>query len=280
MKLKNLCRDQLVIANGLYWRYSYDYYLDSMQRMGVQNIELHGNSSHYPCETLSEAELGLLKRKISDAKLRLITVAHDSSYSYPNIASEKKELRLKTLELYRKMLYHASVLGAPQIQLLPGHGAFDDSREENRKRAVESLIAICEEAEKYGIYVILENSSPHNTNVANTTAEILEIFDEVGSNLLVSMLDFCSVAKAGDDFMQAYRALGDRMRYIHACDGTPMGHLVPGEGELDVEGHLRFLDDENYKGYITYEIDHDLYNMEPEKHIQRGLDYMYERMEK
>ncbi len=278
-RLHCLKRSKIVIANGLYWRYSFDYYLNSMENLGVQNIELHGNASHFPIEYISSRELERMRSKITDLGLNVVNLAMDSSYSYPNIASSNATLRQRTVEIYRRLLYAASFFGANTIQLLPGRGDYDQPQKIAVGYACETLQNICDIAATYNIRVILENTSPHNTNVANTTAEAIRLMDAVDRDNIVSMLDFCSVARAGDDFAESFKALGSRMAYIHMCDGTPMGHLVPGEGDLDVDGYLQFLDDVGYDGWLCYEIYHDRYNRDPEEFIRRGLEYLYERME-
>ncbi len=275
---KNLKFSQIVIANGLYWRYSFDYFLDSMTRLGVKNIELHGNASHFPIEYISRDALSVMKRKIEAHGLHVINLAMDSSYSYPNIGSHNTMLREKTIEIYRRLLMAADFFGAKTIQLLPGRGAYDHPYEEAFENACRTLAEICDIADEYGLKVILENTSAHNTNVANSTADAIRVMDAVGKNNLVSMLDFCSTGNAGDDFKTAFEILGDRMSYVHMCDGTPMGHLVPGEGNLDVEGNLQVLDDAGYRGWLCYEIYHDKYNRDPEKYIGKGLEYLRERM--
>lgn len=277
-RLKCLSRSQIVIANGLYWRFSFDYYLDSMTRLGIRNIELHGNASHFPIEYISSRSLRDMRSKIEKRGLKVVNLAMDSSYSYPNIAGSNKRLRERTVEIYRRLLYAAAYFGAGTIQLLPGRGDYDHPREEAQSYACETLREICDAAREYNIRVILENTSPHNTNVANSTSDAIRIMNMTGRDNLVSMLDFCSVACAGDDFADSYRALGDRMAYIHMCDGTPMGHLVPGEGGLDVDGYLGFLDHAGYRGWLCYEIYNDRYDRDPEAHILRGLEYLYERM--
>ncbi len=279
VKFSNLKRSQIVIANGLYWRYSFDYYLDSMLRLGVHNIELHGNVSHFPIEYISSQSIEDMYQKIIGRGLNVVNLAMDSSYSYPNIASSSPQLRERTIEIYKRLLHAASIFGAKTIQLLPGRGDYDRPRKEAQENASDTLRKICAIARGYGIRVILENTSPHNTNVANTTSEAIKVMDETGCDNLISMLDFCSVARAGDDFSKAYKELGKRMGYIHMCDGTPMGHLVPGEGDLDVEGYLGFLDKAVYRGWLCYEIYHDLYDRNPEAHIRRGIEYLYERMD-
>ncbi len=278
IRFKNLKSSQIVIANGLYWRYSFDYFLDSMTRLGIRHLELHGNSSHFPVEFISRDGLLNMKAKLEAHGLQVVNLAVDSSYSYPNIGSHNDKLRDRTVDIYRRLLMAAYLFGAKTIQLLPGRGAYDHPYEEAFENACGSLRKICDIAKEYGIRVIVENSSPHNTNVANSTEDILRLIDAVGKDNLVSMLDFCSAGRAGDDFKTAFEALGDKMCYVHMCDGTPMGHLVPGEGNLDFDGCMKVLDDAGYSGWLCYEIYHDNYNRDPEKHIRRGLEYLYDRM--
>ena len=45
--MSKLLLDQLAATNMVYSRFSFQYFLDSMQRLGVRNIEVYGCTTHF-----------------------------------------------------------------------------------------------------------------------------------------------------------------------------------------------------------------------------------------
>ena len=88
---------------------------------------------------------------------------------------------------------------------------------------------------------------------------------------LAGLLDTCSVGAAKEDFRTCCRRLGGRLQHVHLADGTPMGHLVPGDGALPLRAYLETLDAIGYRQAIGLEIYNWQYDFEPHLHMERAL---------
>lgn len=122
---------------------------------------------------------------------------------------------------------------------------------------------------------VLEAASYNTTNVVYTTKLMRKMIDEIGSRNLKGMLDTCAVAMAGEDFREDMELLGGDMVHLHFADGNPLGHFIPGEGELPLSEYLHVLDDFAYGGAIPFEIYNRKYDFEPEETMKKCLDFMY-----
>lgn len=128
--------------------------------------------------------------------------------------------------------------------------------------------------------VLIESSSYHNTNVGTSVERICQLMDEVGSPALAGLLDTCSVGAAREDFGLCCRRLGTRLQHVHFADGTPMGHLVPGDGDLPLEQYLHILDEVGYAHAIGFEIYNWQYDFEPHLYMERALTTVRQWMER
>ena len=64
--------EQFAIGSFHYPRYPLCYFLDSVQRLGVKNIELWGVAPHLYVDDLTGADVKAIKREIDARGLRLI----------------------------------------------------------------------------------------------------------------------------------------------------------------------------------------------------------------
>ena len=273
--MRNLTAEQLAGANSLYWLYSFDYFLTSMEKLGVSCIDLYTLACHgIDLMQMTAADLRALHRRMRARGVRAGCVLHDTGAGFPNIASENEAVRQRSIRLYRRMVEAAVELEAPKIQLLPGRCGMDLPPEVGWMRAADSLYHISRAAEREGVRVVVEASSYHNTTVGRSTRQVLRLLDQVRSPMLQTMLDICSVYKLGETFEESLRAIGRaRMGHVHLCDGTPMGHLVPGDGNLPVVDCLRALDAFGYRDTLALEIFNERYERDPHTHMQRALAF-------
>jgi sugar phosphate isomerase/epimerase len=73
-----------------------------------------------------------------------------------------------------------------------------------------------------------------------------------------------------DDFV---KTLGKDLNHVHFLDGNPGGHLVPGDGRLDMKHILNVFDEAGYEGYLALEILDRSYVMEPDKALEAAMDW-------
>lgn len=75
---------------------------------------------------------------------------------------------------------------------------------------------------------------------------------------------------------QAVCDLEGNLSHVHIADGVPNGHLIPGEGSLNLPEMLKELDDIKYDGALSLEILNDKYVREP----HTAMEVSYQRLKK
>ena len=82
---------QIAGMNLVYKFYSFDYFLDAMERLGYESIELLPNAPHFYVPDLSASDMSAIRQKIHDHHLTTICYTPDQC-SYPVNISYNSEV--------------------------------------------------------------------------------------------------------------------------------------------------------------------------------------------
>jgi sugar phosphate isomerase/epimerase len=124
------------------------------------------------------------------------------------------------------------------------------------ERVVDALQDLADKAAKHGLIVGLENEHACNIATAQETARVLAAIDH--ENLKVVWDPANAYASGEKPFPYGYRLLDPkRIGHVHAKDCTVTDHKPVwaelGEGDIDWEGQMDALAEDNYQGYIHLE---------------------------
>ncbi len=279
-KYNNLKMSQVALSNFVYYRYSLDYTLASLERIGARSIELY-SGAHFCLEDVSVPDMKALKRKIKDHHLRVINFCPENC-TYPmNMASRNREMAIRTYKNYVRAIQTASELECPHVLCFPGFALADESYDDAWKRAVDAMSQLADVAAGYGVSNLLEATGVGVT-VLNGTCKTVKMLEEIKSPGLTGMIDLMCIEIIGDTIESAIEQLGiERVNHIHFSDAdevTPghWEHRVPGDGKVNVEHDLEVLDRHGFKDYFGCEV-FAPYEDEPEKAMLRYLDWCKER---
>ncbi|WP_240689416.1 sugar phosphate isomerase/epimerase [Ammoniphilus sp. YIM 78166] len=265
---------QVAAANYHYRRYSLDYFLDSVTRLGFRNIELWASGPHLHLDYFTNQDLKNLNKKIKDRGLKVICFTPEQ-FVYPiSISHPDKEYRKKSIEFFCRHIEAASLLDCEQVLVTTGIAYLDVDAADQWNWCRESLSEICKTAEKEGIYLPMEAFTSFTTHVFNRASHIAKMIEEVGSSHLKGLADTDVMATTGKDTLHDFiKELGDNLTHVHFVDGNPGGHLVPGEGILDMAGSLNVLKEIDYKGYLGLELLDRRYILDPEKAMRDTMKW-------
>lgn len=123
--------------------------------------------------------------------------------------------------------------------------------ERSRAHVVESMAWLAERAAGSGLRVNLEVVNRYETNVVNTTAEMLTLIDETGADLGVH-LDSYHVNIEENGFAEPVRQAVDagRLRYVHVGE-SHRGYM--GTGTVDFDTFCATLREVEYAGPVVFE---------------------------
>jgi len=131
--------------------------------------------------------------------------------------------------------------------------AFNQAKMIQWQLNLDSLKRICEQAEKSGVLVCLENCNFVGNKIERSLDDLLILQKEVNSPNLKFALDI-GHSRLAEGVETAIKKLGPEIRHIHFTDnlGKNDDHLIIGEGDFDYSPFLDFI--RNFPAIITLEV--------------------------
>ncbi len=179
------------------------------------------------------------------------------------------------LQAVRDSLQAARQVGAKCLIVASGFTRPDVSRQEQHDEAVGILRQAAALAEAAGILLLLE---PLNTRVdhpgmfLDSTAEGLDIIEEVGSSHLRLLYDVYHSAVMGEEPGEVLRGRVHLVGHVHVADHP--GRAEPGSGGLDWAARVAALRDAGYSGSVGLEYKPSGPTMETLAHTRAALGFL------
>lgn len=152
-----------------------------------------------------------------------------------------------------KAVEYAKALGVPQVNCLVGKKMTDVPETEQRRAMLENLRFAAETLATAGIKLLVEhlNSRDMPGFALNTTAQVLEVLDEVGNANIYLQYDVYHAQRMEGELSGILRANLARISHIQIADNP--GRHQPGTGEINYRWLLADFDAAGYNGYIGLE---------------------------
>lgn len=270
--------NQIAAGNYTYPLYPFTYFLDSMVRLGVKNIEIWAAGPHLYLEDMNAGMLNELDKEIRKRGLTPICLTPEQCMYPINIGAEESFIRKRSVSYFEKGLWAAEALGIDKMLVTPGDGYRNKPPEDTRKYTLENLRYLSDKAKEKNITLLLEHLTVETTNLATRSKELAKLCKEAACENLMGMADTDMMGRYGESISDYMEAFDGKIEHVHFVDGLPGGHLAIGDGNLPMERFLQELSEADYKGYISLEIINDRYHLEPEDAIQRSLKWLRTRI--
>lgn len=133
------------------------------------------------------------------------------------------------------------------------------SKEDTFLRNREFFLPILEEAEKYGVNILVENFNrmykPDVYWIDNAT-DLLTMIEMVDHPLFHAVWDVGHANLQPMPQDEEMRLLGSHIRALHIHDnlGDSDTHLLPFQGTMDMDSVIQGLQSIDYSGYFTFEV--------------------------
>ncbi|NLF28158.1 MAG: TIM barrel protein [Clostridiales bacterium] len=254
--------ERTAVMSYTYHRFSMDYFLRSMEALGIRNIDLWTGTPQF-CSlynTTDEAEA--LGREFSRRGFRIVSTTPEI-VGYPfNLASADAALRAFSLNYAKKAIRDAAAMGSPLMLISSGYGLFDEPAEEAFQRSAQSLREAAEAAAREGVALVLEHLTRLTANLINSLDALDRMLRLVGHPALKAVIDVGQMSVFGETIPAYFERLGaGAIRHMHVMDGRPGAHLAFGDGILPVGQYIRQALEAGYGGYFAMELN-DRCNME------------------
>ena len=242
---------QLCAANYHYKRYTLDYFLESAERLGYQSIELWASGPHLHLEDFDAARLAELNRKIKAHHLALRCFTPEQCVYAISVSHPDKVYRDRTVDFFNQHIEAAVQLDCDHMVVSTGFAYLDVDAEDAFGWCAEAMGRIARKAEQEGVTLAVEPFTKYTTHICNEASQLSTFLDVIGP---------------------------ENLGHVHFVDGNPGGHLVPGDGVLDLDGALEKLKAIHYTGALGLEVLDRRYVFAPEAAMKQAMDWYKERI--
>jgi len=240
---------------------------------GYQGVELLADAPHWTPSAETDVtwrghERGCtpseLKRALSDHGLWVSSVnANTAMLCWPRwmpetvfepaLSHPDKHVRSRRLELAYRAMAWASEVGAPRVSVTSGRCPGGCPPEEGLKYFADSLATLCERATELNIDLSVEYEPGL---LVERWRELHALIERVNHPRLGANLDLGHARCAGEDPVEAIQGLSGKIWSVHVEDilAHKHYHLIPGEGDLNLQAALDALDKAQYIGPLTVEL--------------------------
>lgn len=164
-----------------------------------------------------------------------------------------------TLEMLRSDMHFAKALGTRDVLIWEGRApaGTDETYWVNQllPRLIELLRAAIDYAKPHGMRFLVE---PHPFTVGMSDYFLIRLCDALDPAHFGVTYDFCHYGVGRkNDYVQAIRALGHRIRHLHFSDSdqqTSELHFPAGRGRMDIQAILNAFRDIRYDGTMTLDL--------------------------
>ena len=182
----------------------------AMKRNGIGFLEIRGVDG--------ENIAALPAQKVRSVAALL----EDSGLSVWSIGSPIGKIRLADdfeahKDVFRKLLDHASVLGAKAFRLFSFYEAAGETEE-----VIDRLGQLCDLAAAYPVRLCHENEKGIYGDTASRVKVLLDALPALGS-----VFDPANFIQCGETILPAWELLKDRTDYLHIKDASADGTVVP-----------------------------------------------------
>ncbi len=211
-----------------------DHQIEAMRRNGLQGLEIR-NVDGENISAISEEKAREVRRKLEDAGL--VTWSIGSPLGKIDIEKDDFQAHLDSL---RHTLDLAQILGAANIRMFSFFLPADKDPALFRNQVLDRLHTMVEVSAPSGIRLCHENEKGI---YGDNAARCLDVLTEVPE--LQGVFDPANFVQCGQDTLEAWDLLKDRIYYMHIKDALFRDHSVVPAGYGD--GHVK----EVLKAYLA-----------------------------
>ncbi len=251
--------------------WSLERIIQAAKEYGYDGVELRCHpDGHLSPEARSE-ETTRVKDMFAAAEVELSCLS-----GYTTFSSLNQEERKKNLEVIKRNVELAVMLGAPYIRTFAGSLPEGTTLAGRMPDMADCLREAGDYAQEKGVKILLETHDdwalPDNT---------LALFEKADSQGVALIWDIYNSWVAGADISDSYHKLKPYLKHVHIKDGKKSGHTqltLLGEGEMPLTEIAGLLKDGDFQGHVSFEWEKPWHPelAEPEVALPHAAEYLRE----
>jgi sugar phosphate isomerase/epimerase len=164
--------------------------------------------------------------------------------------------------MMRRVIEQCRALGIPLLMAVPGRRTAGPERRQELEADAAIISALADEAHAAGLRLTVE--APHCFNLLHSVERVAEFFALVTSSHLGVTVDCSHWGVLRYDLEALWDAVGPRIWHVHLRDGAGPDtddfrqqlELTPGTGDVDFTRFGAWLDNHDYRGGATMELEY------------------------
>lgn len=268
---------RLSVSTFVYFNYPLAEAMKRIARCGYDGVEVWGGRPHAYRKDLSQGQIQALRDLVVKEGIA-VSGFIPAQFRYPtNLCIANERIRQDSIAYLKDSIETAEALGAPLVSLCPGHSLYGQSKEDAWERLKDSLRALSAFASQRGVRLVVEPADKYETDLVQTTDDVLRLLEESGLGDMGVVLDTGHAYMAGEELPQVVKRLGEALYHVHIGDnhGQRDEHLIPGQGTIDFAPFITALREVGYEGYLVAELAFG-YILDPDSSIREALERMKE----
>jgi len=242
---------KLCVNNWIFGNASLEEVAKRVSKIGFYGIELVGEPKLYNTNEVN--------RIINEYGLKVCSICGMFPGPEENelraLCHPDKNERVKAINYVKECVDLAKETGGRSVLVVPslvGNPTLFSSKENDWKRAAESLSEAAEYAEKNKIFLTIEPINRYEVSLVYSITDAIKMCKEINNEYVRTMGDtFHMQIEEGDGIPNAIRRGGNHwIQHIHIADNT---REAPGLGTMPWRDIIRALYDINYEGVISCE---------------------------
>lgn len=256
-----------------YQRNPLEHAFEDAKRFGYDYVELWGGRPSAFAPDLKDGGIDDILRLIDRYEMPVIGYSPEAN-NYPYNYMIGSESQRRDAVDYLKLCFDmAKAMGAEWTLVSTGHAGYYATYEEIWDRLMRTIRELTEHAERIGHKVLMETTTPWETNVVKSANDLVQLFERIPSDHLVGMLDIVAPFVQDESIFAYFDKLGPKMQHLHIVDsnGADETHVMPGEGIMPFKQAMEELEYMGYDGTATIELV-TAYIREPRLYAKRAID--------
>lgn len=272
--MSQISMTRIAINNMAYRRYSFDYFLESALRMGIQKIELCGCHPHFTMFEAPEFDTKRLAKKIRDRGLSVSAIEPEQNFLPINIAARDEYFRKQSIRQLAFFIERAQYFDCCKVILYPGKALMNHPHSEAWKYARESTAELCDIAKKNGVTILLEAVSSFVSDLMMDSATLARMMRELDADNIGCCVNSSAAYAAKETLDDYFKRFGDKIGLVQLSDSAEDNEQLPwGTGLQDLGEHLDTLRKNNYTGDIVMELLEEELAGNPEANYRESIAY-------
>jgi len=221
--------------------------------IGFEGLELGAVRPHGFPEDLSNVQRKKVLKYAKQERINFAAICPTSTNF--NIASPIASERNATGKYIVDCMDLAQDLECKIVRVDGGWSVKPFERVDAWKWATEGLAEAAKEAERKGVYLVLEPVNSQRSDVVTSSIEMEKMISNIGSPALKPMIDLYHLHMENENAVKVIQRLGERLAHVHFLDArrADRARAIPGKGEMNLVKILETLNDINYDNWLTFE---------------------------